>query len=135
MVRTILGVVVGAVFAGLVLYAGQHAYAQLYPLPAELVRADADARDAFALAAPIRVVACILATWAVAGLVGGWMAAWVAGPHRRGAGLAIGALLTVGVIAYATLAPNQEWVPIVAMLLPIPFAVSGSLLATPRREI
>ena len=135
MVRTMMGLVAGTILAGLALYAGHHAYTQLHPLPPGLDRNDVDAYAEFAIAAPGRVIACILAAWALAGLLGGWIAALVAGPHRRGAGLAVGALLTAGTIVYATWMPNQAWVPILAMLLPIPFALSGSLLATPRTEI
>lgn len=132
MVRTILGLMVGAAIACLALIGGYYANAEIHPPPPGLGTPEALAE--FANAAPASALACILAAWALAGLAGGWVAAMIAGPHRRGTALAIGALLTAGVIVQATLMPNPEWVMVLGMLLPIPFAVAGSLLATPRTE-
>ncbi|HET6783966.1 MAG TPA: hypothetical protein VFH12_09045, partial [Pseudoxanthomonas sp.] len=69
------------------------------------------------------------------GLLGGWTAARVARTHRGAAALTIGGLLTATVIVYATLIPNAEWVTVVGVLLPIPFAVLAALMAMPRNEI
>jgi hypothetical protein len=38
------------------------------------------------------------------------------------------------VIVYATLMPNPEWVTVVGVLLPMPFAVAAALMAMPRME-
>ena len=134
MLRMILGLVVGTLVAALVLYGGYYASAELYPPPPGLDLSSPEARSDFAKAAPGEVIACILGAWALAGLLGGWFAAIVAGPFRRHTALTVGGLLTAAAIAYAALMPNQEWVVIVAMLLPIPFAVAASLLATPKTE-
>jgi hypothetical protein len=134
MVRMALGLLVGLLVAALVLYGGHYAYAELHPRPPGLDRNSPEALSDFAKAAPGEVIACILGAWALAGLLGGWFAAVVAGPFRRYAALVVGGLLTAAAIAYAALMPNQEWVVIVAMLLPIPFAVAASLLATPKME-
>lgn len=135
MVRTIVGLMVGAVVACLALLGGYYANAEIYPPPPGVNLGTPEALTEFANAAPASTLACFLASWALAGLAGGWIAAIIAGPHRRGTALVIGALLTAGVIVQATLVPNQEWVVVLGMLLPIPFAVAGSLLATPRTEI
>lgn len=134
MARTILGLIVGAVIACLALAGGHYANAELYPRPPGLDLGTSEALTEFANAAPASALACILAAWALAGLAGGWITAMIAGPHRRGIALAIGALLTAGVIVQATRVPNPEWVVVLGMLLPIPFAVAGSLLATPHTE-
>ncbi|HEY5971187.1 MAG TPA: hypothetical protein VIT22_04305 [Pseudoxanthomonas sp.] len=134
MVRTILGLIVGAAVACLAFIGGYYANAEIYPPPSGLDLSTPEALAEFANAAPASALACFLAAWALAGLAGGWITAIIAGPHRRGAALVIGALLTAGVIVQATLVPNPEWVVVLAMLLPIPFAVVGSLLATPRTE-
>jgi sugar phosphate permease len=80
-------------------------------------------------------LACILGAWALAGLLGGWTAARISHAHRGGAALVIGGLLTATVIVYATLIPNAEWMTVVGVLLPIPFAVLAALMAMPRNEI
>lgn len=134
MVRTILGLIAGVVIACLALAGGHYANAELYPRPPGMDLGTSDALMEFANAAPASALACTLAAWALAGLAGGWIAAMIAGPYRRGTALVIGALLTAGMIVQATLMPNPEWVVVLGMLLPIPFAVAGSLLATPRTE-
>lgn len=134
MVRTILGLTAGTVIAGLALIGGYYANAELHPPLPGVDLSTPEALTEFANAAPASALACFLGSWALAGLAGGWIAAMVAGPHRRGIALAIGGLLTAGVIVHAALMPNREWVIVLGMLLPIPFAVAGSLLATPRTE-
>ena len=134
MVRTILGLTVGAVIACLALVGGHYATAELYPRPLGMDLGTSEALTEFANAAPASALTCTLAAWALAGLAGGWVTAMIAGPHRRATALNIGALLTAGMIVQATLMPNPEWAVVLGMLLPIPFAVAGSLLATPRTE-
>ncbi len=134
MVRMILGLLVGLLVAALVLYGGHYATAELYPPPPSVDLSSPEARADFAKAAPGEVIACILGAWALAGLLGGGFAAIVAGPFRRHTALSVGALLTAAAIVYAALMPNQEWVAIVGTLLPIPFALAASLIATPKME-
>lgn len=135
MVRTVLGTFSGALIASLALVGCWYGIVQIYPLPTNADFATAESLAAYAEATPSSALACILGAWALAGLLGGWTAAWVARAHRGGAALTIGGLLTATVIVYATLIPNPEWVTVVGVLLPIPFAVLAALIAMPRNEI
>jgi hypothetical protein len=133
MVRTILGMLIGALAASLALIGCWYASAKFYPLPTGADFATPESLSAYAAGTPSTAIACILGGWALAGLLGGWTSAKIA-PHRGGAALAIGAVLTITVIVYATLMPNPEWVTVAGVLLPMPSAIAAGLLAMPRRE-
>ncbi len=134
MVRTILGVVAGALVASLALMGCWYASAKFYPLPTRADLTTPESLSAYAAGTPSTTIACILGGWALAGLLGGWTSAKIARPHRGAAALLIGAALTTTVIAYATLMPNPGWVTVGGVLLPMPFAVMAGLLAMPRKE-
>lgn len=134
MVRTMLGMIMGALAAGLALIGCWYASAKLHPLPTSADFATPESLSAYAAATPSTAIACILGGWALAGLLGGWTSARIARPHGDGAALVIGVLLTAAVIIYATLMPNPAWVTVLGALLPMPFAVAAGLLAMPRTE-
>jgi hypothetical protein len=145
MIRTTLGMLIGIVIAALAIYGAQYGYTSLYPPPGSaagtpeaLVRFVFKARPnellAYAFGAPQNAVWCILGGWAGAGLIGGWIAAAIAKPHRGAAATLVGALVTIGVLVYGVLMPNADWITVVGVLLPIPFALIGGRLAMPRRE-
>lgn len=135
MVRTVLGTFSGALIASLTLIGCWYGIAQIYPLPTITDFATPESLSDYAAATPSAAVACILGAWALAALLGGWTAARIARPHRGGAALVIGGLLTATVIVYATVIPNPEWMAVVGVLLPIPFAVLAALVAMPRNEV
>ena len=85
MVRTISGMIVGALVASLALMGCWYASATLYPLPTRADFATPESLSAYAAATPSTAIACILGGWALAGLLGGWTSAKIAWPHRGGA--------------------------------------------------
>ncbi len=135
MVRTVLGTFSGALIASLALIGSWYGIAEIYPLPTNTDFATPESLSAYAGATPSSAQACILGAWALAALLGGWTAARISKPRRGAAALVIGGLLTATVIVYATLIPNPEWMTVVGVLLPIPFAVLAALVAMPRNEI
>ena len=135
MVRTVLGVMLGAIAAALVLAGSGQAALALHPLPAgTAIRTLGDAAG-WVEHAPPGAMACIVAGFGLAALLGGWLAAFVARPHRGGAALMIGAPVTMLALAGAALVPQPDWMPVVAMLLPIPLALCAWRLAIPRAEL
>lgn len=135
MARMFWGTFSGALSAGLALIGCWYGIAQIHPLPTDTDLATAESLSAYAAATPSSAQACILGAWALAGLLGGWTAARISKARRGAAALAIGGLLTATVIVYATLIPNPEWMTVVGVLLPIPFAVLAALVAMPGDEI
>ena len=134
MVRTIMGTFSGALVASLALIGCWYGIAQIYPLPTSADFATPESLLVYTAATPSSALACILGAWALAGLLGGGAAAWIARNRRGAAALVIGGLLTATVIVYATLIPNPEWMTVVGVLLPIPFAVVAALVAMSRDE-
>jgi len=135
MIRNTFGILAGAIAVVLVLVGCGYATQALHPFPA-----DADPRSLKAVAdyiqtAPVDALACIVTGFGLAALVGGWLATLVARPRRGGAALAIGAALTVAVVVAAALVPQPDWMPVLAMLLPIPLTLCGWRLAIPRAEL
>ena len=134
MARTILGIFIGALAASLVLTGCGYGFAELYRFPTYADFASPDLLADYAAATPASAIACVLGGWALGALIGGWIAAKIASAHRGAAAMVIGGLLTATVIVYASLMPNPEWMTVVGVLLPMPFAVIAALLATPRMQ-
>ncbi len=135
MVRTVLGVAFGAIAAALVLAGSAYAALAVHPLPiGGAMRTLGDAA-VWVERAPPGAMACIVAGFGLAALLGGWLAAFTARRHRGGAALMIGAPLTVLVLVCTALVPQPDWMPVAAMLLPIPLALCAWRLAIPRAEL
>jgi hypothetical protein len=135
MVRTILGIASGAIAAALVLAGSGHAALALHPPSAgNAMRSLGDAA-AWLENAPAGAMGCIVAGFGLAALLGALFAALLARPHRGGAALAIGAPISALVILAAALVPQPDWMPVAAMLLPIPLALCAWRLAIPRAEL
>lgn len=134
MVRTFVGIFSGALVAALTLIGCWYGIAQIYPLPSRNQFETPDLLAEYASGTPSSAIAAILGAWALAALLGGWAAASISKPNRGAAALVIGASITATVLVYATLIPNADWITVVGALLPVPFAVLATLLATPRNE-
>lgn len=130
--RTILAVLAGVVCAWLVIMACEFAGARLHPPPAGLDLRDPQQLAAFIAAAPAAAMALVLAGWTLGALLGGWVAAKLSRRHRRGAALAVGAVVLAGVIANAFLIPHPTWFTALGVLLPLPAAWLGSRLVRQR---
>jgi hypothetical protein len=135
MVRTTLGIVSGVIVAALAFAGSCYAALALHPLPAGKTMHSLRDAPAWLEHAPAGALACIVAGFGLAALLGAWCAARIARPHRGGAALTIGAPITVLVIVIAALVPQPDWMPVVAMLLPIPLALCAWRLAIPRAEL
>ena len=120
--RTILAVLVGVICAWVVIMLCEFAGASLYPPPPGLDLRDPEQLAAFVAAAPTAAMALVLAGWTLGAFVGGWIAAKLSRLHRRGAALAVGAVVLAGVIANAMMIPHPWWFAVLGVLLPLPAA-------------
>ena len=134
MVRTMLAVVFGILIAGSVIAAAWYASAHVHPLPDQANFATPESLSIYAAGTPAMALVWILIGWAAGGFAGGGTAARIARAQGGGAALTVGALLTAVVIVYARLIPNSEWVTVIGILLPLPCATMGALLAMRRRH-
>ena len=129
--RTILAVVVGVVVAWLVIVLSQFAGAAAYPPPPGLDVTDPQQLAAFIEAAPAMAMMFVLAGYALAALIGGWVAARISRAHPRIAALLVGAMVLAGVIANTMMIPHPLWMTAAGVLLPLPAAWLGARLARP----
>lgn len=130
--RSILAVFAGLFVGFLAVLGGEMIGHHLYPPPVGL-----DIHDARSLSEAMKImpsgafVAVILA-WAVGSFAGAWVAASIAAIGKTWHGLLIGALfLGIGVLNMLMI-PHPAWVWAAGLLMPLPIAYLGSLLASRR---
>ena len=129
---TAVGVVAGIVVAWLVIVLSQLLSAALYPPPP-----GTDLTDPAVLAActvngavpKVTAMACVIAGYALAALLGGWVAARIARAHPRIAAMVVGGMVLLGVILNYTMIPHPTWMLVSGVLLPLPMAWLGARLA------
>lgn len=133
--RTLMGIVLGLVVAAAVIAGAYYGYQRLYRLPTGSDFYTVSNLAEYAVSAPREALACIIGGWALAGLIGGGIAAFTARANRGGAAITVGALVMLGVIGLAALVPFPAWVTVASLLLPIPLALGATRMATPRLEV
>lgn len=133
--RTTLGLASGAAAAVLAFIGCGYLALRLHPAPFPGALRSPDGIADWLDSAPPATLACIVSGFALAALVGGWLAAAIARLHRGAAALSIGALITVIAIVATAVVAQPEWMPVLAMLLPIPLALCAWRLAIPRVEL
>lgn len=129
MMRYLLGTLTGALLAASVLAAAAYALLHQHPFPAGFLPDHLASATSHWRAMPPAAIGCLLGGWTLAGVLGGFTAAVIAGPRRAAAALTVGALLAVTAMAYTALVPGLPWISVLGMLLPLPSALVGLLLA------
>ena len=131
MLRTILGVIAGLLAAMLLMFGVEAVATSLFPPPPGLdLQNEADLAKLVAMA-PFGMKALVVVGWALAGLVGGWVAAKIA-RHPRGGAIAVGLLVVAGCILNAVAIPHPLWMSALGVLLPVPLALLVARLAGKR---
>lgn len=121
MVRTILGILAGAVVAWLAISVCEFASLFLHRPAPGLDMRDPQALAAHIAAAPLSAMLLVVLGWSLAALLGAWVAARIA-RHKTVAALFIGALVLLGVVANNMMIPHPLWMTIAGVVLPIPLA-------------
>ncbi|MBZ4040363.1 hypothetical protein [Novilysobacter selenitireducens] len=125
MVGTFAGIAVG----WLVIMLSQLLSAALYPPPPGTDLTDPAVLADFINAAPVAAMACVIAGYALAALLGGWLAARLARPRLRTAATVVGGMVLLGVVLNYTMIPHPTWMLASGVLLPLPMAWLGARLA------
>ena len=126
--RTAVGVVAGIVVAWLVIVLSQLLSAALYPPPPGTDLTDPAVLADFINAAPVTAMGCVIAGYALAALLGGWVAARISRAHPRIAAMIVGALVLLGVVLNYTMIPHPTWMLASGVLLTLPMAWLGARL-------
>lgn len=134
MVRTILGVLAGAVVMVLVIMGIEALGHMVYPLPAGLEPLNPAHEAAFAqfvATMPVGGKAMLALAWTLGAFAGGFVAAKIA-RHPRAAAVLIALLVISGVVAMILRVPHPSWLAAAGLLLPIPAALLAARWARPR---
>ncbi len=134
MLRTILGVLAGAVAMVLVIMGIQALGHMVYPPPAGLDPLNPAHEAAFAqfvATMPVAGKAMIALAWTLGALAGGFVAAKIA-RHPRAAAVLIALLVISGVVGMILRVPHPSWLAAAGLLLPIPAALLAARWARPR---
>jgi hypothetical protein len=133
--RSVLAVVAGFVLASSVMMAVESVNGRfLYP---ELGKAaqgviDREAMRALMAGAPVGAFLVVLFGWALGGFAGGWLAARIAKGSPKVHAFILGALLTAAGISNNLMLPPPFWFWCISLVVLIPAAYAGSLLAPAR---
>ncbi len=117
MLRTILGIVAGAVLAVVVVMVLEGVSAYVFPPPAGLNPADPEDLKRIVEAAPLAAKAWVVFAWFAAVVAGGWLARRLS--RKAWAGWVIAGLILVGGIANILMIPHPLWMQIAAVAAPL----------------
>lgn len=130
--RTILGAVVGLVVAVLTIMLVEFAGHQAYPPPPGLNPMVTEDMAKILQTLPLGAMLLVVAAWVIGAFDGGFVAAWIARGNRPRVAAMVPALMVMaGVVAMVVQMPEHlNWMAIAGLLVPIPAAMAGALLAT-----
>lgn len=132
-VRSILAVIAGFVAASLVMVVVESINGHvLYPELGKLAEHAADKETIRALmaSAPVGAFLVVLFGWALGSFAGGFVAARIALAAPAAHGLVLGVLLTCAGIANNLMLPPPGWFWIPTILVFVPAACAGAMLAS-----
>jgi hypothetical protein len=122
MFRSILGVFLGVLLAGVVTMAVEAPCAVLYPLPPGLDPNDQEAFRSYVMALPVSAFLLVLLAWFAGSFCGAWLAARIARRAPLIHALVVGAVMFAGGLAELFSMPHPTWFWIAGPLA-FPFAV------------
>lgn len=132
--RTLLGIVLGMLAMWLTTFSVEFASHALYPPPPGLDPRDPKAMEVILATAPTASLALLVLAWALGAFVGGGVAGRIA-RHPRIAATCVALLVMFGVAGMIVMFPGHpKWVSTLGLLLPIPAALLGALLARYREK-
>jgi hypothetical protein len=90
---------------------------------------DREAVRALLATAPVSAFLVVIAGWVLGSVIGGWLAARLAGRAGITHGLALGALLTLAGVANNLMVPPPLWFWFASLVVLLPSAYAGARLA------
>lgn len=134
MLRTVLGVLAGLVVAMLLIFGLEFIGMAMFPPPPGMVLQNETDLARLVAESSTGKKAWVVFGWAFASFAGGWLAAWIGHHHRRIAALAVAVFIVAGTLMNAMVIPHPVWMNVLGVLLPVPMALLGAKLATPRNR-
>jgi len=128
--RTLLAVLAGLAVMVLTVAAMEWLGHAMFPPPTGMDPADPEALERIIEILPVPSLAMVACGWALGSLAGAWVAARLAREFRLSAALAIGAVMTMLVLANFVMVPHPLWMVFAGIALPLPLAWLGWRSAT-----
>ena len=132
MIRTVVAVLLGLVVALATMLLVEYLGMSLFPLPPGINLDNEDDLARLVASASTGKMLWVLMGWTLAAFVGGWVASRISRRHRKGAALAVGALIVAGVLLNAAMLPHPAWMTVAGVLLPLPVAWLAARPGRPR---
>ncbi|NWH08804.1 MAG: hypothetical protein HXY22_09225 [Alphaproteobacteria bacterium] len=130
MIRAILGVILGVVVAGLIVFGIEMIGHQVYPVPAGFDPNDVEQVKAYVATAPMGALLFVIAAWSIGTLVGTAVTMLIANGNAM-AGVVAGAINTGFAVLTVILVPHPLWMVIAGLGATI-LAVAIAVLALRR---
>lgn len=134
MVRRILAVVAGLAVAVILIMLIQKLGHNLYPPPPDLDPADQEFMREYVASLPWGPLAFVIASYVVASLVGGWLAAMIAGEWSLAYSGIVAVAVLAGVISTVTMIPHPVWFTVTSVVGIVLAALLGASLASNSRS-
>ena len=130
--RSVGVVLLGTVVAMAIIIAVEGLGQKLYPAPASRKLADPGTLKLFIAGLPTGAFSLVLGGWAVASVVGAWIASRIAAGRRLVHGMVVGFLLLLAGVANMLMLPHPLWFVAVGILVFPLGATLGTALAARR---
>ncbi len=122
MLRTALAIIAGLIVAVVFMLGWEAAGFLFFPPPDGMsLQNEADLARLVAMSSTGKK-AWVVAGWALASFIGGWVAARISARHRGFAAISIGVLIVLGTLMNALAIPHPLWMNTLGFLLPVPLA-------------
>ena len=127
--RSILAVIAGVVFGGILVWAVEKIGHAVYPLPEGFDPTDMEQLKVIVQQLPVGALLFVLLAWAVGSLGGGALAAWLARRAGVNHALIVGGILMLFSIINMFMIPHPTWFWIAGLLVFLPAAYLGARIA------
>ena len=132
MIRVLLAIIAGAVVAVLVVMLIQYIGHNVYPIPEDLDPADQEFMRQYIASLPWGSLAFVIASYALATLAGGWVAAAVAGERPMVMASIVGLLVMAGAITTVMSIPHPPWFTAASVVAVIAAAIIAGTIESNR---
>ena len=132
MVRSVVAVLVGLLVALATMLLVEYLGMSLFPLPPGIGLDSEEDLARLVASATLGNRLWVLMGWTLAAFAGGRVASRTSRRHRRGAALAVGALIVAGVLLNVAMLPHPAWMTVAGVLLPLPAAWLAARSGRPR---
>lgn len=129
MVRNSIGLITGLVVAFIAIFFVQMINYRLFPLPPEIDPADREAMKAYAVSLPSLAFIVVIVAHALGSFAGSWTACKIADHTKNKLALAMGGFLMLLGLYNILSFQHPLWFIIIDLLVFVPFAWMGYLLA------